>query len=694
MKRYQNVMQDDLKDCGVASLLTIIKTYGGEVSKEYLRDLTKTTKLGTNAYEIIEASKKIGFASKGVYGDVLEINDEMLPCIAHTVIDNKYKHFIVIHHIDRKHKKIIIADPSTGIKTMTYLDFKKISTNNFIILKPQKNIVNLKDNKLFPKLLFSILKKHKVLITLTFILSITLTLITIISTFQFQFIIDDAINYKSMDNLLFIIAIFSFIMFLRELTSYIRANLINSLNHKIDFILIKDVISFVIHLPYLYYKNRTTGEIISRINDINTLKDAISKSLISMIIDSVLIVISFLFLYKINKQLAIISLIFGIILYLIIYIFSKILSKYIKESKENAGCINSYLVETIGGIDTIKGLNIEEYTLDKINYKYQRYLNSSYLFNKYLIILEYLKENINIILMMIIMFIGGKHVIDSKLSLGGFVSFNYLLSYFLTPIKNVINNKIELSDSFISFQRISELYKIDISDNSLNHKYINKEIKGFIKTNHLKYSYNYKDFILKDINIDIKSGEKVIIYGQSGSGKSTLIKLIMKYLEVDNNSLFIDNKDINDYNLNVLKNNINYVSQNETLYTDTIYNNIILDNNINYDEFLKVIKLTLTEEITNKSILKENMLLEENGFNLSGGERQRIILARALLHNTNILLLDESLNEIDIKREREILSNIFNLYKDKTIIVISHRFNNIDLFDKKYEIVEGVSYEK
>lgn len=243
-----------------------------------------------------------------------------------------------------------------------------------------------------------------------------------------------------------------------------------------------------------------------------------------------------------------------------------------------------------------------------------------------------------------------------------------------------------------SFERINELYEIE--EEKLNNKKSNQKLLGKIKTDHLTYSYNGNNLFLKDINIKINPGDKVLIYGSSGSGKSTLAKILSKQLDIKNNLLFYDNKDINQCSLENIRKEVCYISQQETIFTDSIYQNIILDKQLDYNDFLDIAKLCMVDEFANNNILAYEMLLEENGFNISGGQRQRIILARALLKNANIYILDESLNEVDIKKERQILENIFNTYKDKTFIVISHRFHNQDLFNKRYRIDNGVSYEE
>ena len=220
-----------------------------------------------------------------------------------------------------------------------------------------------------------------------------------------------------------------------------------------------------------------------------------------------------------------------------------------------------------------------------------------------------------------------------------------------------------------------------------NQGIIDKKMEGEIKIKNLNYSFD-DTIVLKNINLNIKQGSKVLIIGESGSGKSTLLKILKGYYKVKRGKVMINDIDINDYK----NNDIIYVSQNETLFTDTIYNNIGSS-----DKFMEIAKMCLVDEFVNSN-LGYNSLIEENGFNISGGQKQRIILARALNREFNILLIDEGLNQVDVNKERIILKNIFKKYKDKTIIIVSHRMDNNDLFDQMIKISKEVildeSYNK
>lgn len=201
---------------------------------------------------------------------------------------------------------------------------------------------------------------------------------------------------------------------------------------------------------------------------------------------------------------------------------------------------------------------------------------------------------------------------------------------------------------------------------------------GDIEFKNLSYSFDDINNVLSNINLKIKNKSKVMVLGSSGSGKSTLFKILKQNYEVKRDKVYINGIDINDYKLN----NIVYVSQNEILFSDTIENNI-------GNDIYKVSKICLVDEIVKKTQLGYKTLIEENGFNLSGGEKQRIILSRALANPFDILIIDEGLSQVDTNMERIIIKNILKEYQDKTIVFISHRLDNIDLFNQVIKIEKG-----
>lgn len=657
----------------------IINFYGGNLPIDQIRDLTKTDKNGTTAFHIIEACKSIGFNAEGIKTSLKQLNKEnlILPCIAHVVIDGKYKHFVVIYKIDFKNKKIIIADPSCSIKKITFSEFQKMWSGVLITLYPLKKLP-LTQNISFIDFLLKIIKLHKAFIFNIIMLSIFITMFSVISSFYMKNILD-AINYN---NLTIIFIFFLFINIFKILSDFFRNKLLIYLNQKIDLLLTLDTYKKIISLPYNYYHTRTTGDIISRVNDLSIIRNMITKVSLSLFIDLPLALVTFIIFYIINTKLFFISLII-VLIYLLLMIFSKNrITNNINTIQVNKSETMSYMIETINGFETVKSVGNEAQIIDKFEKKYVKFLKNIFKFDNYNNTISILKDLVNAIGYLTIIYVGAKMVTLGNLTFGDLLVFVNLLNYFLEPIKNIIDLNSEIKEAKNSLRRILELFK---NENKKQTFIDNVKVKE-ISFNNLSYSYDYKEKQLKNINLKLKK-QKILILGKSGSGKSTLFKLLMRYYEIPRNQITINGYDINDYKDDVIKQNFSYISQNEILYTDSIYNNLKIDKNITEEQIIEIFKKCFIDEFLND--LGLNMLIEENGYNLSGGQRQRIILARALLKNFEVLIIDEGLSQMDINLERKILKNLFKMYENKMIIVISHRLDNMDLYDRVIELKNG-----
>ncbi len=418
-------------------------------------------------------------------------------------------------------------------------------------------------------------------------------------------------------------------------------------------------------------------EIISRINDIASIKNIISKIIVTVFLDLLICLVGGIVLYNISNELFFILIVVTLAYLFVLLVFKNIVKKMVNINQINNAKISSFLVETINGFETIKGLNLEEKMSNKFENIYVDSLKANLIFEKINNSELFIKELIETLTSIIIIFLGIKLVIDNELTLSKLITFNILYTYYINPIKNIIDLNGEYQYMKNSIKRANNLFEVE----TISNKVTSLELNGNIKVTNLYFKHS-RDSLLENVNFEIENGEKVLLLGSSGSGKSTILKILFKYFETPRGRVFINNYDINDLSVMDIRKDITYISQNELLFNDTIKNNIILERNICEDEFLRVTKLTYVDEIVRDELLGYDKILEENASNLSGGQRQRIILARALLRNSKIILIDEGLNELDINLERRILKNIFNEYKSSTIIIVSHRLNNIDLFDK------------
>ena len=687
MSKKYTVLQDGLKECGSACLLSIIRYYGGDIPMAKLLELTKTNKDGTNFYNLKNAANELGMSAKGYElketGQLLEIDK---PFISQLVIKN-YLHFVVVYKM--KDNKVTIMDPAKGMVKLSLQEFTIRWTGYILVLEPYKPLPIYKSNNYLNKVIINIISNNKKMLTNIIILSLISTIFTCLYSYHLKVILDNVLNTDK-HNLIVISIIFIQILLVKIITTFLRNYLLIYFNQKLDLSIMTKTISKIISLPFSYYKNKTTGETISRINDLMHIKNVIAKMLTTFILDIFLSIIVLIILLTIDKSLTSLLIIITIYYLLIFLIYLNSIKNTTEAIQENSAKVNSLLVESISSYETIKGLNMENYFKNKINKQYLNLLNNNLYLSKIIYSSNLIKDIFEGIIIIIIIYLGVEKVMDKSLSLGSLITYNTFMYYYLNGIKNTLDFYREFYYTKNSLKRINNL--LDYQFDNLE-EVKNLDTSGGIYLNNLSFSYTYNKPILKGITLDIPPKTKLLVLGKSGSGKSTLLKILYKYYQVKRDQVFISNYDINDFSVSDIRKNITYISQNEFLYTDTIRNNIIMDRDITETKFLEVCKLTYVSDIIKDNILSYNFILEENGANISGGQRQRIILARALLKPSNIILIDEGLNEIDISLERKILKNIFAYCSEKLIIIISHRLDNIDLYDKVIKIDEGILKE-
>ena len=442
-----------------------------------------------------------------------------------------------------------------------------------------------------------------------------------------------------------------------------------------------NVFDKIIDLPYQYYRNRTTGEIVSRFNDLNLIKDAIIKIIVSISTDLPLLIVSLIIMFLTSFKLSIILVSFVICYVIMVIIFHPLTNKTIHDLQFQKEDYTSTIVEAVGGFETIKNLNIESSIKDKFGLKYYNFLEKYFKFQSMINFKQLLSDLILGVSITIIIYYSSVQIYDNNFTMGTLMMFYTLANYFIDSIKNILNLDVSFKEAINSLKRVVGLF-IDYKDSGIVNNFNFKKIE----ISNLTYSYDNCETILDNINLEINRGEKILITGSSGSGKSTLFKILMKYYEIDNNKVFVDDIDYNYFSKKAISSSITYISQNEILFSDTLLNNLSV---YKKDKLEEVISLCEIDKISNKRKINLNYVVEENGFNFSGGERQRIILGRALQKDFKVLLIDEGLNQMDVNLERRILKGLFSKYHDKTIIIVSHRLDNLDLYDRNIEIKDG-----
>ena len=656
----KGVYQQSLKDCGVACLLTIIKYYKGNNTFENVRYLTKCNNNGTSALNIVNASKKLGFDCKGIKCNYEYLEKIVMPCICHIKLFNGYNHFIVLNKVNKKYVKVF--DPEKGNKKLLKEEFNKIWTKNVIELIPNRklDVIQTEKNNLLKK----IIKENIYLYLFILILSFIFLCLNILNNYYFKTLLDN-------NNYIYILIIFVIIILLKEISNFIRNKIIMKLQYNVETFLYNNTHKKLLSLPIYYFNSRSKGDIITKFYDLEYIKDLLIQVPFTLFIDLFLIIITILILYFINSTLLKMFFLIIILYVLILEIFNKKIKNMVMINQEKNSFKNSILLENINNIYSIKNMNIENYRNNIFNKSLISYCDSVKNYEK--------KYNFIILMKNLVLYIGTAYIIfygiiltkNEIILLSELILFNSLIIYIVEPLNNLFNIIPLLKNSINALKRIDEIFLIE---NKVKNE---KIIKYDITINNLCFSYDGYKNILKNFSYYIKENEKLVVIGDSGIGKSTLFKIINSEYEIENNMIYIGSKDIN---LIDTSNVISYVSQDEKLFNDTLYNNIVLNND--YKEMDEILKITGINKLLYKKNINLDTLIGQEGLNLSKGERQRIILARVLLKKSKILILDEALNGIDEVEEKNILKSIKEKFNDKTIIYITHNINICNIFDK------------
>lgn len=676
---YKYERQHGIKDCGVTCLYNIIKYYNGNISMSKLRRLTKTNENGTNVYNIVNASNSLGLKAEAYKCEFNDLSNVKLPIIVHIKLDNKYDHFVILEKINNE--KIIVQDPIRGKVVYDDISFKKEWTGSIITFDKMNNLVKEKQNGAFINLKSYIFLYKKILLFFL-VLTILASLFSLLNSFYLSSLYNQKNNYH--------IVLFLFLLFsvFKIITDYIRNSIVFDFDNNFDSKLTNNIYKKILSLPLKYHHSRPVGDIMSRVNDLSSIKEFINFVSFSLITDFLFVIIIFIIIFFINKLLFLLLIIFALT-YMFVYLLfrDKIYSMSLILKEKNSE-VNSYLIESILGIDTIKNFNIEKDRKLRFKSMYNNLLKLNVKYNKFILSIELFQNFIMTISNVFILFVGIKLVNKGLLLFSNLIIINSLLIYFFISLKNIIYFDRILIDSKNSYNRLEDLLDEEEDNNNKS----NFNFNNNIEFKNVAYSYDSYN-IFENLSFNIDKGDFVFVKGDSGVGKSTLFKILTKQINDYKGKVIIDNTNIKNLSLNDIRNNICFVSQNEIIFTDTILNNITLFKEVTKKELEKVIRITGIDKFLKEKNISLNFLLEENGHNISGGERQRILLARALLQNKKILILDETTNGIDVLSEENIVRKVKEEY-DVTLILISHRYDNLKLFNKVFEIKGGTKCEK
>ena len=688
--------QVDTRDCGVASLAMVFGFYGSYYSLATLRELAKTTQEGTTAFGLVKVAEGEGFDTRAIRADMTLFDEDIIyPFIAHVVKNGNLMHYYVVTGCDKKSIHIADPDPSVKMKKMPREQFKEEWTGVSIFIAPTPSYKVHKEKKDSLLSFVPILAMQKGLILNIVIATLIVTIINVIGSYYLQSIIDTYIP-EQVKNTLSIVSVGLVIGYiLQQLISYSQEYLLLVLGQRLSIDVILSYIKHVFHLPMSFFATRRTGEIVSRFTDANSIIDALASTILSVFLDVSIIIIVSIVLFSQNINLFFISLLALPIYTVIILSFMKPFERMNQETMESNAILSSSIIEDINGIETIKSLTSERQRYQKIDKEFVDYLKKSFTYGRAESVQKILKKLAQLLLNVTVLWMGANLVMDNKMTIGQLITYNSLLVYFTNPLENIINLQTKLQTAKVANNRLNEVYLVKSEFEEKKTVHDLSHFKGDLTLNNVSYNYGYGRDIISDINLTLKAGSKVSFVGISGSGKTTLAKMFVNFFSPSKGDILLDDVNLEDINKESLRSYINYLPQQPYVFNGTILDNLLLGakEGTTQEDIIRAVQIAEIKSDIESMPLNYQTELTSDGTGISGGQRQRIALARALLTDSQILILDEATSSLDVLTEKKIIDNLMEL--DKTLIFIAHRLTiserteHVIVLDKGKIIEEG-----
>ena len=688
-KHYRQ--QVDMRDCGVAALAMVFGYYGSYYSLASLREKAKTTADGTTALGLVKVAEELGFETRAFRADrtLFDLEGVSYPLIVHVIKDGRLPHYYVVYKKDKKYLYIADPDPKVKMTKLTIEEFEKEWTGIVIALAPTPAYQPSKEKKNglldFVPLLF----KQRQLVLHIVLATLLVTLINIVGSYYLQSIIDTYVPDQMKQTLSVISLGLIVVYILQQILTYAQDYLLLILGQRLSIDVILSYIKHVFQLPMSFFATRRTGEVVSRFTDANRIIDALASTLLSIFLDLSIVLILSVVLFSQNAHLFFLTILLLPIYAVIIFAFMKPFERLNNETMEANSVLSSSIIEDINGIETIKSLTSERSRYQKIDTEFVDYLKKSFAMSKAESLQKGLKHLAQLILNVLVLWMGAHLVMKQELSLGQLITYNTLLVYFTGPLENLINLQTKLQAARVANTRLNEVYLIDSEFAEKKPLQERETLDGDLVFEGVDYKYGFGANVLTDINLRIKKGSKVSFVGISGSGKTTLAKMMVNFYQPNKGTIRLGGTDIQQVDKTLLRQQINYLPQQPYVFNGTILENLLLGarEGTSQEDILRAVEIAGIREDIERMPLNYQTELTTDGMGISGGQRQRIALARALLTDAPILILDEATSSLDILTEKKIVDRLMAL--DKTIVFIAHRLTIAERSEKVFLLDQG-----
>jgi ATP-binding cassette subfamily B protein len=688
LKKFTNYRQADYKDCGPTCLKIVAKHYGKTIHIQELRDISETTREGSNLFFLSDAAENIGFRTLGVKLNPERLEEAPLPCILHW---NK-NHYVVLYKI-KKHT-YYISDPAFGLIEYNKEDFIKFWIGNnaddsttegiALLMDPTPKFFQSEFDKEENKGLgFSLLSQY-VLRYKSFLVQLSIglfasSMLMAIAPFLTQSIVDVGIQNQNLHFVYLILFAQLFLFAGKTGLELIRSWILLHLSTRINISLISDFFIKLMNLPISFFDVRMTGDIMQRINDHRRIEKILTTSSLSVFFSVINMFVLGAVLAYFNLKIFFVFFAGSVLYFGWITLFLKrreILDykRFAEVSQEQ-----SKVMELINGMQEIKLHNAEKQKRWGWEYVQARLFRVSIKG----LVLEQTQtigsSVINELKNIFIIFLSAKLVIDGSITLGMMLAISSIVGSLNGPITQLIEFVRELQDAKISLARLSEIHEKEDEIQQEIHQTNEVPYDSDIEIKNLTYRYLGSDIpVLDNLTLKIPANKVTAIVGVSGSGKTTLMKLLLKFYEPEKGEITIGNAQLKNISQKAWRSNIGAVMQEGFIFSDTIANNIAFGvDKVDKERLVYATNVANIKEYISELPLGYNTKIGAEGVGMSTGQKQRLLIARAVYKNPEILFFDEATSALDANNEKEIMEKLDIFFKNKTVIVIAHRLSTV-----------------
>jgi ABC-type bacteriocin/lantibiotic exporter with double-glycine peptidase domain len=690
--KYQIVRQHSEEDCGAACLASVSKYYGRIFTISRCREAVGTGQQGTTLLGLKQGASTLGFNARGAKAPLEAIDKQALPLPA--IIHWQGYHWVVLY--GKRGRQYVVADPGVGIR---YLDPKSLTEawldRVMLILEPDPvRFFNQADEREKIRGLGRFLKRilpYRGIIAQTFLLNSVLGLLSLTSPLLMQILTDDVL-VRGDHNLLASIAIAVIIMNLVSSSLELaQSNLVAHFAQRLELGLILEFGRQILRLPLSYYETRRSGEIVSRLEDIQQINQLISEVVVRLPSQFFVALISLGFMMFYSIKLTVVAGAIAILMSISTIVFLPSLQQKISNtlvlSAENQGI----LVETFKGAITVKTTTAAPQFWEEFQTRYSRLANFMFRTIQIGFLNGIFANLVSSIGDIILLWFGSRLVIEQELTIGMLLAFKSTNDNFTAFIDALIGFVDRFTLTKTATQRLTEV--IDATPETLNSDgkpWVRIPDNANIICRHLNFHHPGRVELLQDFSLTIPGGKVTALIGTSGCGKSTLAKIIAGLYFPNSGNLRFDIYNQQDLSLDCLRREVVLVPQDAHFWSRSILENFRLGNpQISFENIVQACQIAGADEFISNLPEKYQTVLGEFGSNLSGGQRQRLALARGIVNNPPVLILDESTSALDPVSEAEVLQSLMMYRQGKSTIIISHRPRVIQRADWIVMLKEG-----